>query len=117
MSELVLKTKTGICSNCKKSTHKGEIKKTHWHHTNYDEYEKDPLANTIELCALCHKREHLRLNKINNPKPELFLINIDLQQSVVDKLDELSKKDYRSRNSYIQKILTNFCFPEVGGKE
>lgn len=48
--------RSGICSKCKRSVHKGEIKKTNLHHTQYDE--NNPLAHTIELCVSCHIKEH-----------------------------------------------------------
>jgi len=40
----------GICSKC------GNSGKTNLHHKKYDG--NDPLANTIELCVSCHKKEH-----------------------------------------------------------
>lgn len=49
--QLDFEPRKGICSNCgEKDEH------THLHHTNYDE--KNPLANTIELCASCHNKTH-----------------------------------------------------------
>lgn len=53
---LGINPRTGICTICKKSIHKGEIKRTNLHHLKYDDY--NPLNNTIELCPSCHKIEH-----------------------------------------------------------
>jgi len=47
--------RTGVCSNCKSSVAKGEIKQTNIHHTKY--HYDDPLKDTIELCVKCHNIE------------------------------------------------------------
>ena len=52
----------GICSNCKKSVQKGEIKRTDIHHEKYDEL--NPLNYTIELCTSCHTKETWNLGQI-----------------------------------------------------
>ena len=46
----------GICSECYRSVHTGEIKRTNMHHIEYDD--SDVLAHTIELCAACHRKKH-----------------------------------------------------------
>lgn len=46
----------GVCSKCKRSVSKGEIKKTTMHHTKYDH--KNPLSYTVELCLSCHLKSH-----------------------------------------------------------
>ena len=51
----------GICSNCGRSISKGEVKTTHMHHLKYDL--NDPLAHTVELCASCHRKDHLKVVK------------------------------------------------------
>lgn len=48
--------RTGICSKCHKSVHKGEIDRTVLHHQKYDP--NNPLNHTIEICCLCHVLEH-----------------------------------------------------------
>ena len=48
--------RTGICTMCKMSLKKGEIKATVMHHVKYDS--NNPLAYTIELCQSCHNIEH-----------------------------------------------------------
>jgi len=48
----------GICAECHKSVHDGEIKITNLHHFKYDE--TDPLAHTIELCVDCHNQKEPR---------------------------------------------------------
>ena len=45
--------RTGICSWC------GRIGKTDIHHIQY--HDNDPLKDTIELCAVCHRKETRRL--------------------------------------------------------
>lgn len=48
--------RTGVCSICGKSVAKEEISQTNLHHTEYDSMH--PVANTIELCPRCHRRQH-----------------------------------------------------------
>lgn len=55
--------RTGICSNCKRSIHTGEIKVTNLHHDEYDE--SNPLAHTRELCVRCHRQLHAQLRRRN----------------------------------------------------
>ncbi len=52
----------GVCSRCFRSKERGEIKTTVLHHTSYDQ--KDPLANTLELCIPCHKHIHPSRKKL-----------------------------------------------------
>lgn len=47
--------RTGVCSECGKSVHKGEIKKTDMHHEQY--IDSNPLKETKELCVPCHNRK------------------------------------------------------------
>lgn len=54
--------RTGICSNCHKSVAKGEIKRTHLHHRQYDE--DNPLNHTVELCPRCHRIIHVQLQMV-----------------------------------------------------
>ena len=54
--KLKFNPRIGICSKCNKSIQKNEIKQTQIHHTEYDDI--NPLANTIELCVSCHRKEH-----------------------------------------------------------
>lgn len=49
--QLDFEPRRGICSSCNK-----EDEHTHLHHIKYDD--RDPLANTIELCQSCHAFEH-----------------------------------------------------------
>lgn len=49
---LNIRPRTGICSSCGKSVHRGEIKRTHMHHIQY--HDDDVLKDTQELCAACH---------------------------------------------------------------
>ena len=62
---------TGKCDWCGKK--KGDlfinrdrklaiIKRTHTHHIEY--HQDDPLKDTIELCASCHRKETIRLSKL-----------------------------------------------------
>jgi len=44
--------RTHICSKC------GKQGQTNLHHTKYDD--ENPLANTIELCVMCHNKNHGR---------------------------------------------------------
>jgi len=55
--------RTGICSICKRSIHKGEIDRTALHHFNYDS--DNPLDNTIELCFNCHADQHTHTRQRN----------------------------------------------------
>ena len=48
--ELEFNPRLGKCSKC------GFNGRTHLHHKQYDE--SNPLKNTIELCASCHRAEH-----------------------------------------------------------
>jgi hypothetical protein len=56
--------KIGRCSWCPNNLADGSCKQTQWHHTKYDD--DNPLANRIELCASCHRKETMRL------EPERF---------------------------------------------
>lgn len=50
--------RTGVCSQCGRSVHKGEIRKTGMHHDAY--VVGHPLAETRELCSSCHRKHHQR---------------------------------------------------------
>ena len=58
---LTIRPRTGICSSCGKSVHKGEINRTHMHHIQY--HDEDVLKDTQELCVNCHRMESERLRK------------------------------------------------------
>ena len=55
--------RTGICNWCR-AVVGIDCKKTELHHELYDE--SNTLANTIELCTSCHKKESWRLWRIKN---------------------------------------------------
>ncbi len=48
--------RTSVCSLCRKQG------KTHIHHMKY--HNEDPLRDTIELCARCHAKEHVKLRNL-----------------------------------------------------
>ena len=61
----------GICYNCKKDVTKGEIKRTHLHHTKYDC--NNPLAHTVELCLSCHRKAHFYSYQ-HHPEEEIIFM-------------------------------------------
>lgn len=60
----VEKKRTGYCSNCSNNIHDGSCKQTQLHHPNNEYDDNDPLWNTVELCASCHRKETIRLAKM-----------------------------------------------------
>ena len=48
--------RNGICQNCGKNKHLGDIKLTHMHHLEY--FIIFPWFGVIELCASCHMKTH-----------------------------------------------------------
>jgi len=70
---LGFKVRIDVCSKCKKSILKNEIRQTDLHHDIYDW--NNILANTRELCSSCHSKFHharkrSKIPEINKPKTE-----------------------------------------------
>lgn len=71
-----VKIRSGICSSCKRSKHKGEIKTTQLHHTKYAFETQTVMSNpvlalefSIELCFGCHPiADGLRDILLSNPR-------------------------------------------------
>ena len=56
----------GICLNCNRTVESGDIKFTVLHHTSYDF--NNPLANTVELCVMCHRIIHPKIHEYISAK-------------------------------------------------
>lgn len=105
MSRPKLDPKTGICSRCKKSVYNREIKVTHMHHTTYVDYDKDPLANTIEVCAGCHRTIHAEINKLKNPIKTNRYVNLEIEESTLEKALKKAEQEGRSRKRTLELII------------
>ena len=56
--------RTGRCSWCPNNIFDGSCKQTQLHHNENKYNDENPLDNGTELCASCHRKETIRLAKL-----------------------------------------------------
>jgi len=61
--------RTGVCTDCKRSVARKEIRFTTFHHTEYDQ--NNPFAHTVELCPSCHTKEGWALGQYSDRERRL----------------------------------------------